>query len=169
MSDVVGLRPTPNRVRETLFNWLQSITPGARLLDVFSGSGALGFEAASRGAAQVTMLEQQRDVVEQLQKTKQQLKAHQVNIVMTDALTWLSENRLDFDVIFFDPPFHTDLIARSLAAIRRNGLLSENTIIYIESEPQLALPDELIIDKQKQTGQVQYGLYHFNNGCFGKQ
>ena len=167
VEDVEGLRPTPNRIRETLFNWLQNDIPGARCLDVFSGSGALGFEALSRGASQVTMLEQQQACYQQLQANKKLLNAEQAEIIACNALSWLQNNTREFDLIFLDPPFHQDLVSQCLPIIQQQHLLAERGRMYIETESGLALPENLIVDKQKRAGQVQYGLYRFQESLIG--
>ena len=104
--DVEGLRPTGDRVKETLFNWLQTQIPGARCLDLFAGSGSLGFEAASRGAAEVIMVERDPTVVGCLQASAERLSAAQVTILQTDAAAYLQTSPDPFDIVFLDPPFN---------------------------------------------------------------
>ena len=144
--DAPGLRPTPDRVRETLFNWLgflfQSDWSGRRCLDLFAGSGALGVEAASRGAAQVTLVESYLPAVRQLEQLQERLQASQLQIVRGDAMLLvkkLAALALRYDVIFLDPPFHRDLLNQILpdcvALLRPTGLL------YLEAEKQLTAQD----------------------------
>ena len=163
MSEVEGLRPTPNRVRETLFNWLQTEISGATCLDAFSGSGALGFEALSRGAKKVTMLEQHYDGYQQLIQTRNLLNAEQAEIIHTDSVQWLTQNTRQFDIIFLDPPFHSELIEDTVSLIQQTGCLMERGLLYIECEQAPEIIKDLIMHKQKRTGQVQYGLYQLAN------
>ena len=103
--DQPGLRPTPDRVRETLFNWLAPLITGARCLDLFAGSGALGFEAASRGAGRVVMIEKSANVVRVLRENRLLLDARQVEVIHADAGPWLAGQAEPFDLVFLDPPF----------------------------------------------------------------
>ncbi|MBR7800756.1 16S rRNA (guanine(966)-N(2))-methyltransferase RsmD [Undibacterium fentianense] len=142
-----GLRPTPDRVRETVFNWLHHLFAGqwgsVRCLDMFSGSGALGFEAASRGARQVCMFEAYPPAFRQLEQVKVKLRAEQVELIRGDALL-LAQHRINaqeqFDVIFLDPPFHQNMLEKILPLCL--NLLAQGGVIYVESETVLA-PDLL--------------------------
>lgn len=150
--DAEGLRPTPDRVRETVFNWLNHLFDGAwervACLDLFAGTGALGFEAASRGAARVVMVEANAAAVRQLQATQEKLQATQVSILRGDAgataqslLSRLDESRLGgsrFQLIFLDPPYHQGWLAKMLPCCA--GLLSDGGLVYAEAE--LALDNE---------------------------
>jgi 16S rRNA (guanine966-N2)-methyltransferase len=130
---VPGLRPTPDRLRETLFNWLAPVIEGARVLDLFAGSGALGLEAASRGAASVLMIERDRAAAENLRATAQRLKVDdRVDVRQTDALT--SGNTLSgpFDLVFVDPPFSAGLWLASFELLLTAGLLAEGARVYVE-------------------------------------
>ena len=156
-----GLRPTGDRLRETLFSWLQTKLPGARCLDLFTGSGALGFEAASRGAALVHMVEFNRESHQMLQKQQQELQASEIQLFHTDALQFLDAQSQAYDVIFLDPPFNGDWLARVLPIIAQKQLLNENGLIYLELERQSAwpaLPPQWHWYRQKEAGQVKYGL-----------
>lgn len=144
--EVEGLRPTPDRVRETVFNWLNHLLDAqwhnAYCLDLFAGSGALGFEAASRGAASVTLVEANRAAVAQLQATKQKLGAQQVDIVQGDAISVARQlaggSRPDaqrFRLIFLDPPFHQGWLEKILPVCEQ--LLAEDGLIYVEAEQSL--------------------------------
>jgi len=120
VADRSGLRPTPDRVRVTLFNWLGQTLTGWRCLDAFAGSGALGFEAASRGAAEVVLLERDPVLVASLTATRQRLGAEAVRIERADALHWLARAPAgSFDLVFLDPPFDSPLLAPALAAAAR--------------------------------------------------
>lgn len=112
---VDGLRPTPDRVRETLFNWLGQRLDGLRCLDLFAGSGALGFEAASRGAREVVMVERDSRALAALRQNREVLGAAQVEVVAADGLTWLAGGQGAFDVIFLDPPFDSAKLGAALA------------------------------------------------------
>lgn len=141
--DAEGLRPTPDRVRETAFNWLNHLLDGAwsqiKCLDLFAGTGALGFEAASRGAARVVMVESSAAAVRQLEATKEKLHASQIDIRRGDALATIRNLALDntqrFDVIFLDPPYHQDWLAKVWPSCER--LLTDNGLIYAEAEVPL--------------------------------
>lgn len=164
--EIEGLRPTPDRVRETLFNWLQSYLPGARCLDLFSGSGALGIEALSRGAASVTFVDQATEVVSQLRSNINLLKAQNAEIIAASALDWLDRRQPDqeprYDLVFMDPPFHKGLVAPICEMLERRSLLREEAMIYIETEKSLTLdtlPANWVIHREKAAGQVAYRLF----------
>lgn len=128
--DSQGLRPTPGRVRETLFNWLGQTLHGKRCLDLFAGSGALGFEAASRGASEVFMIETQPAAVAALHESRRKLAAEMCHVVSGDALDWLRRNQQRFDIIFVDPPFSSGLLPAVLRAIAPR--LNEQGVVYAE-------------------------------------
>jgi 16S rRNA (guanine966-N2)-methyltransferase len=139
-----GLRPTPSRVRETLFNWLGQDLGGWRVLDAFAGSGALGLEAASRGATEVTLLEREAALVRQLSQTVSRLKAQTVTVLGTDALAWmrLPAQAARFDLVLLDPPFDGDLFLPALAAAAQ--AVAPGGWIYLEAaEPWPALSQRL--------------------------
>jgi len=163
--DARGLRPTSDRVRETLFNWLQPVLPGARCLDLFAGSGALGFEAASRGAVQVVMVESERDVVGALQESAKLLSASPVQICQQDAASYLAAGSGPFDVVFLDPPFGSPaLLMQSISGLSAPGWLAAGAWIYIETPSNVAetaLPVNWVPEKQKKAGQVAYSLYRY--------
>ncbi len=140
VAPVVGLRPTPDRVRETLFNWLQFKVPGARCLDLFAGSGALGFEALSREAAQVVMVEKHPVAFAQLQANVATLRAQQAELINRDALLYLQTVAESFDVIFLDPPFRQGFVDPVLSRIMQQGWLKTAGLIYLEHEAGL-VPD----------------------------
>ncbi|WP_445989930.1 16S rRNA (guanine(966)-N(2))-methyltransferase RsmD [Chromobacterium haemolyticum] len=154
--DAQGLRPTPDRVRETLFNWLGQQLYGKSCLDLFAGSGALGFEAASREARRVVMVEKSRTVAESLKANRQLLSAASIDVAQFDALAYLKACRERFDVVFVDPPFDSDLLAQVLPMLAQ--VMSEDGLAYIESR---RWPEELPgwgVLKRAKAGQVHYGL-----------
>ncbi len=135
-----GLRPTPGRSRETLFNWLRADLEGARILDAFAGSGALGLEALSRGAAEVTFIEKDRRAAQTLQETLQRLGGPQTHLKERDALAVLREAQLGpFDLVFLDPPFASSLAQAALEILCAGPLLAPGAKIYLEL-PQKAEP-----------------------------
>lgn len=156
-----GLRPTPDRVREALFNWLQPIIVGAHCLDLFSGSGALGFEAASRGAARVTMIDTHPATVRQLENNIALLKLSQVTAQQTDALNWLQHTRERYDIIFLDPPFGKQHLPDVMSLILSGGFLKSGGRLYVESEQAIENQSSTAgwsILKSKSAGQVFYHL-----------
>jgi 16S rRNA (guanine966-N2)-methyltransferase len=161
--EVEGLRPTTDRVRETLFNWLQPLIHGARCLDLFAGSGALGLEALSRGAAAVRFVDSERRAVHAIRENLALLRDERGSVVQGDALAFLRgpPPPRPFDLVFLDPPFRQGLLHPALQALCREGWLGDNARIYIEVEQELgtpALPDSWELVRQKQAGQVLYGL-----------
>jgi 16S rRNA (guanine966-N2)-methyltransferase len=151
-----GLRPTPDRVRETLFNWLGQDLPGWTCLDLFAGSGALGFEAASRGAGRVIMLERDRAALDALQKNRVMLGANQVDILGADAMAWLANNRETFDLIFIDPPFESGLAGAVLADLARH--LKSGGQAYVEQATPVIAPAGLIIHRSGRAGRSHFAL-----------
>ena len=157
VSTVKGLRPTPDRVRETLFNWLGQELDGRTCLDLFAGSGALGFEAASRGAEAVTMVEQDAVALAALQKNAKTLQATRVQIVRGDALKFAGSASSRFDVVFFDPPYRAGWVDRMAPFLP--DLLTESGVIYVEAEYKIEKIDRLTRIKQGSAGQVYYHLF----------
>jgi 16S rRNA (guanine966-N2)-methyltransferase len=157
-ADAPHLRPTPARVRETLFNWLQGRIVGACCLDLFAGSGALGFEALSRGAKQVVMVEKHPAAANALRQNSQLLHATGAQLINDDALRYLQRATERFDVIFLDPPFRQDFLPKVLNLINTRGLLNTDGLIYLEQEAEAALDFSefgLAIYRQTKAGQVQ--------------
>lgn len=152
------MRPTPDRARETLFNWLQNIIEGAHCLDLFAGTGALGLEAASRGAADVTLVEQDRTLANQITENIKTLGAVEARVECNSALFWLQNCTEKFDLVFLDPPFEQGLIEKSCDLLREKQCLRKNALIYIEAEQSLQLPSYLNIIKKSSAGQVKYML-----------
>ncbi|WP_395340196.1 16S rRNA (guanine(966)-N(2))-methyltransferase RsmD [Ningiella sp. W23] len=133
--DMNGLRPTADRVKETLFNWLMHDLPHAKVLDMFSGAGSLGFEALSRGAASVTLIEKAKASYQQLQKNAQILKAEdRLEVIHADALQACSMLRHAYDIVFIDPPFNQQLVNPALDALVKYQCLKDGGLVYIETE-----------------------------------
>jgi 16S rRNA (guanine966-N2)-methyltransferase len=159
--DQPGLRPTADRVRETLFNWLAPVLPGARCLDLFAGSGALGLEAASRGAGEVVLVERSEGVARQLRANCVTLGACVVQVIRADALTWLGGPSRPFDIVFLDPPFAESMLAPACALLADRGWLAPDARVYLETADRSGFPPlpadwELIRDRS--AGQVRFGL-----------
>jgi 16S rRNA (guanine966-N2)-methyltransferase len=167
-----GLRPTTDRVKETVFNWLMPYIHQANCLDCFAGSGSLGFEAMSRGAEQVTLVELNRGAAKQLQANKELLNADNVNVICNDALSFLKEgslkqglaenNQKSFDLVFIDPPFRKQLVEQTAQLLNSYGL-TEDALIYVEMEAESTqvIPVNWQLLKEKVTGQVIYQLYQY--------
>ena len=155
-----GLRPTPDRVRETLFNWLGQDLSGWRCLDAFAGSGALGFEAASRGADQVVMVERDRHLVRTLGEVKVRLSAEHVRVDNADAIAWMARCAADsFELVFLDPPFGTPLAEPSLDAAAR--IVVPDGYVYFEA-PQAITPGAADARGLKIHRQARAGAVHFH-------
>jgi len=157
--DALGLRPTGDRLRETLFNWLQVHLPERRCLDLFAGSGALGFEAASRAAAEVVLVEANPQVARSLAANIELLKADQIRLVSGKAQSYLQQTPEPFDLVFLDPPF-ADAVLPEIFSLLEQGWLAEGALIYIEQplRTELVFPAGWQILKEKQAGQVQVWL-----------
>jgi 16S rRNA (guanine966-N2)-methyltransferase len=159
---VEGLRPTPDRVRETLFNWLGPVLAGSRCLDLFAGSGALGLEAASRGAARVVMLDRDRRVVAALRETLARLGAEApVELQQIDASSYLAGPAEPFDIVFVDPPYDSDLLRPVCRALEEGGWLRAGSLIYLEQPAGVGLaglPEGWRSKRSKKTAQVGYHL-----------
>jgi 16S rRNA (guanine966-N2)-methyltransferase len=161
VSDAAGLRPTPDRVRETLFNWLGQNLAGWRCLDAFAGSGALGFEAASRGADAVVLLERDRRLAASLNESKLRLKAEALRIEAVDALAWMARCPPDsFELVFIDPPFDVPLVEPALALAAR--LVVPQGFVYVEAgqalSPAAFEPLGLVLHRQGRAGAVHFDL-----------
>ena len=167
--DTEGLRPTANRVRETLFNWLGQALHGKRCLDLFAGSGALGFEAASRGASEVVMVENNRLVLEALKTNQEKLIAPQCRLIPQDATEFLARNQERFDIVFLDPPFGSGLMATFLDQLEPH--LSAHGQVYVEwGEPIEAVistirKSDWQLAKQGKAGAVHFGLLSIGKGA----
>ena len=161
VADLPGLRPTPDRVRETLFNWLGQDLTGWRCLDAFAGSGALGFEAASRGAAQVVLLERERKLVASLDETRQRIKAQSLRIEHAEALAWMARCAPgSFELVFVDPPFDSKLLGPAVKAAAR--LAVSDGFVYIEAASAMAADVlsscELRVHRQGRVSAVHFQL-----------
>jgi 16S rRNA (guanine966-N2)-methyltransferase len=160
--DAPGLRPTPARVRETLFNWLRNDIIGSRCLDLYAGSGALSFEAASRGAKLVEQVENNALACRALKENAIKLSANQIKIVQSDVFRYLAGDAEIFDVVFIDPPFAMGLAVQTCQWLEEKGWLSRHAKIYVEAESTLKLdgmPPNWRQLKSKVAGEVGYHLF----------
>ncbi|OIQ24365.1 16S rRNA (guanine(966)-N(2))-methyltransferase RsmD [uncultured Vibrio sp.] len=160
--DLEGLRPTTDRVKETLFNWLAQDVPQAKCLDLFAGSGGLGFEAASRQAESVTLIELNKQAYNQLAVNAKAVKAENINVINSDSLTYLKQQGTPFDIVFIDPPFRKGLLAEAIELLEQNNWLSDDALIYVETEKELTLegiPSHWHNHREKTTGQLTYRLF----------
>jgi 16S rRNA (guanine966-N2)-methyltransferase len=156
---LAAIRPSPDRVRETLFNWLQQPIVGARCLDLFAGSGALGLEALSRGAAHVTFVDREPQVGKHLAQTLERLGSRDATVVVEDAQRFLSRPAQPFDIVFLDPPFDSGVLEQ--VAARLQAWLTPGAYVYVEcpAERSLAmLPAQWGVHRTKRAGQVGYHL-----------
>ena len=159
--DVDGLRPTPDRVRETLFNWLGGSIEGARCLDLYAGSGALGFEAASRGASKVLLVEKHARAVACMRQQACDLGAEQVEVVHADVRRWLRGVATPFDIVFLDPPFGSADLGELCGRLERGTWLAPGALVYLEtraSRGALELPAGWQCLRRQKAGQVMYYL-----------
>ena len=156
-----GLRPTGDRMRETLFNWLTPYLANSRCLDLFAGTGALGFEALSRGANFAELIEQHPAASKQLQQNLNTLACNNANVHNAECKQWLSHYAGDaFDIIFIDPPFAANLWQSVLTTLASSQLIHNDTLIYIETpaSTQITLPEGWVWHRQKTTGNTAFGL-----------
>ncbi len=162
------LRPSSDRMRETLFNWLQFELPGLRVLDLFAGSGALGAEALSRGARDAVLVEKQRDRSADLNRQLTPLFEGRITVHCADALSWLPAQREAFDLVFIDPPYDLGLVTPACEALEAHGLLADGAIIYVESRRQgevPAVPAHWVLSKEKSGGDIHARLYRRETGA----
>lgn len=162
-----GLRPTGDRVKETLFNWLMGSVRNARCLDCFAGSGALGLEALSRDANFVLFLEKDKQVANQLRSNLRtlQMPTDRASVQNTDSLQFLQQKpQTPFDLVFLDPPFHFGLAEKAISLLEEYQWLADKALVYVETEKDqtLSLPAHWVCLKEKTTGQVAYRLYEFH-------
>jgi len=166
LPDAKGLRPTADRVRETLFNWLQGELTGAKALDLYAGSGALGFEALSRGAAHVTFVEKTRNVADQLRENIELLNCQsKAGVVNTAAERFLSQTESAFDVVFLDPPFADGLLGKAIQTLEEKALLSPQAWVYLEQDSAHDWPDmpeNWAIHREGDAGQAAFRLMKRN-------
>ena len=158
--DAPGLRPTPDRVRETLFNWLAPTIQGARVLDAFTGSGALFLEALSRGASTGVAIDANTNAVNNLRRNLAVLQCDDAEVLRVDSLQYLSnKTEQGFDIVLLDPPFHQDLLLSACQLLEDNNWLNKDAWIYTESEQvpsSLGVPSTWRLHREKHTGQVHY-------------
>ena len=152
------MRPTPDRVRETLFNWLQPYIDGAVCLDLYAGSGVLGFEALSRGAAQTVMVEQDRLSVTNLERHATILGAQSCQVINNDAVRFLNEQYKQYNLVFLDPPFGKNLLLKACEILKNKGHLQPGARVYVESESEFVPPQPYTIEKQGRVGNVHFAL-----------
>ncbi len=160
--DAEGLRPTPDRVRETLFNWLGQTLYGKRCLDLFAGSGALGFEAASRGAEQVVMVEKSRKVWQTLQGNIKKLGCINMALHCADGLEFARRESGQYDVIFLDPPFAADYLPKALPLLAER--LTADGVVYVESGAEFEPGPDWQVVKRARAGAVHYQLIKYQQG-----
>ncbi len=162
-----GIRPSPDRVRETLFNWLGPNIEGARCLDLFAGSGALGLEALSRGAGEVVFVDRNRSAAEAIEEHLATLDCDRGRVICDTADAFLGQGTEQFGVVFLDPPFGKDLLPRLCTLIEQRGRLAVGAYVYLECEAELgdpALPDSWSLVRSKRAGKVSYHLATRENG-----
>lgn len=163
--DLEGLRPTTDRVRETLFNWIASDIRGARVLDCFAGSGALSLETLSRYAEFATMIELQKNAANQLKQNLATLQCQNAEVINGDSLQVLAKGTQNgFDIVFIDPPFRKELATKAIELLMAQQWLNNNALIYVETESEIAtlpVPASWVPLKEKQAGQVIYRLYQY--------
>ena len=166
-----GLRPTADRIRETLFNWLRDSIQGEICLDLFAGSGVLGFEALSRGASQVEFIEQNATAVNSIQGNIERLGVKHGSVYCFDAFDWLDrckQGSKKYGLVFLDPPFKGRTLIRAITNLESANLLKDGGLVYIEKERQLVdddLPRNWVEVKSKKVGLVQFGLYNVLRNC----
>ena len=168
--DVEGLRPTPDRVRETVFNWLQADLGDSRCLDLFAGCGVLGFEAASRGAENVVMVELNGMAAKQLRENCTTLSATQCQVERTTAQQFLSTNTQQYDIVFIDPPYQANLWTEIAMQLLNTNALVDGAIIYLECPGKADLPElpsQWQLIKEKKAGNIRYCLFENNAGDEG--
>jgi 16S rRNA (guanine966-N2)-methyltransferase len=158
VADAIGLRPTPERVRETLFNWLAPMIAGARVLDWFAGTGALGIEAISRGAAKADLIESDPHLAARLQQNLERLKITERARVYNAHAPATIPNA-PYDLVFLDPPFEANAWQSCLDALVQNKALHANSLVYIEHPSQTAIGDKWVAIKAAKAASVQFGLY----------
>ena len=162
VADVPGLRPTSERIRETVFNWLAPTIHGARCLDLFAGTGALGLEALSRGAGEVVFVEKSAVAAGAIRASADTLEATGAEVRQVDALDFLqAEDNEHFDVIFLDPPFATDMLGDLCRLLDKSSLIGVGSLVYLEDDrarPQTELPSGWRLLKSKSAGSVRYSL-----------
>ena len=157
--DVAGLRPTPDRVRETLFNWLQPVIAGAHCLDLYAGTGILGLEALSRGAADATLIEHDPVLFAQIRRNIGVLDAGaSARVEQAEALQWVAHNKNSFDLVFLDPPFGLGVVVKRALLLKERKCLQPHAMVYMESQPGVQPPDGFRVVKEGKAGKVKFML-----------
>lgn len=159
---VDAIRPTPDRVRETLFNWLAPMMRNAHCLDLFAGSGALGFESLSRGAESVVMCDTNPKIMASLKDNAALLKTTKGSFLQTDALSFLNRNTQKFDLVFLDPPFDSEFLKTCFESLEKNNCLNEDAMIYVETHSKSELPEipeSWTLHRSKKSAGVAYSLF----------
>ncbi|CAL4317774.1 16S rRNA (guanine(966)-N(2))-methyltransferase RsmD [Buchnera aphidicola] len=156
-----NLRPTTNRIRETLFNWIFNKLPFSKCLDSFSGSGSLGIEAISRYAIQTTFLEKNRIIIKNLKKNIFRLRINNAHIIHTNTLVWIKKSIYQYDIIFLDPPYYDNILQKTIILINKNKIIKNNGYIYIEMQrnTKIQCPKHWLLLKDKYTSNIHYQLY----------
>ncbi len=168
---IEGLRPTADRVRETLFNWLALAIGDARCLDLFAGSGAISLEALSRGASEVVMLDRSTVAAAQLRQHVATLGADTAQVICDDAMRWLGhpgrQHDAAYDIVFIDPPFGSELLTPCCQLLATRGLLHPGSLVYLEHEQALqpALPCSWQLHRSGTAGQAAFALYRVSEGA----
>jgi len=159
--DAPGLRPTPDRVRETLFNWLAPFVDGARCLDLFAGTGALGIEALSRGAAECVFVERDRGLCARIAANLERFHAEGAQVVCSGAADYLADCGRTFDLVFLDPPFDAGLWNEMAARLEAGGRLADHALVHVEtpSGTRLDLPETWQLHRNGRAGAVEFALY----------
>ncbi len=164
--DAGGVRPSPARIRETLFNWLNFHTAGSRCLDLFAGSGALGLEALSRGAAQATLVDHTPALAQSLQDNLRLLKSDKATVICQDVAGYLrADPKTAFDIVFMDPPFRQNWLERLFPLLEAGHWVRPGGWVYVEHESELVtpvVPQSWQLHRQKTAGQVTYSLYRLD-------
>lgn len=160
--DQEGLRPSTDRIRETLFNWLMPMISSTRVLDCYAGTGILGFESLSRGAKWVTFLEKESRVIRQLKENRLKLNCDQCEITQTDRLSYLKKNQASlYDLVFIDPPFHHNLASQTVELLESHGWVKEGSYIYVETElyAPFVAPRSWRLHREIKTKQIHSQLF----------
>ncbi|CAL4317856.1 Ribosomal RNA small subunit methyltransferase D [Buchnera aphidicola (Hyalopterus amygdali)] len=156
-----NIRPTTNRIRETLFNWLSKYIVNSRCLDCFSGSGALGIEAISRYAKFVTLLELEKKTIFSLKKNIKNLNISNLELIHTNTIDWLKKKKKPYDIIFIDPPYNQKLVDQTIFLLEKNKFIKNKSLIYIEMKKEniFSAPKNWILHKKKTTSKIACYLY----------
>lgn len=155
--DQPGVRPTSSRTRETVFNWLQNLILGKNCLDLFAGTGALGFECVSRGANSCVLVDNNPIICEEIKEKTSHFSCFNVSVIKSDAMKFLMNNDELFDIVFLDPPFGTTLLTRTLK-IMTNSTLKKNAMVYVEAEQGTKVSDDWLILKKSNSKNVKFML-----------